>query len=363
MKTIRLFSLKILFLKVFVKFFSGIHAIIPANSWMSISQLYYCSNWTLIYTGIELSQYRHFKLNKIIMIIRKFKMFISIFSKISFIIVMASVTLYIYDLTMGMARMLSPGLIGRQIEGIWHTAVVVYGTEFFFGGGICEAPPGSTMAGRPVQTLNMGVTNKSLDDFKQFLKCISHRFTMTTYHLIKHNCNNFTDECCRYLVNKRIPSHITGLPEDLLSTPLGRQFAPMIESMSSVGTQLGFSLNPTTDYFADYIRHSDFLSDFKDIDSYPSFDEFIQKEGVIVYWDPRDEGFIDKLEILRRVSEKIQLGCVDLLRCFYLAPGSTSAAQIYLQGECINTYPLDELEAALAELDDVRECIKESLSS
>lgn len=276
---------------------------------------------------------------------------------------MASVTLFVYDLTMGMARMLSPGLIGRQIEGIWHTAVVVYGTEFFFGGGICEAPPGSTMAGTPVQRIDMGQTTKSLEEFKNFLRCVSHRFTMTTYHLIKHNCNNFTDECCRYLVGRKIPGHITGLPEELLATPLGRQFAPMIEQMSSVGTQLGSGLNETIDHFADYIRHEDLLSDFKEIDCYPLLDELIQKEAVIIYWDPRDETFIDKLEVLARVSQNIQLGCVDLLRTFYLAPGNTSAAQIYLQGELINTVPIEDIESALEDIQDVRDCIKESLST
>lgn len=45
-----------------------------------------------------------------------------------------NVELYIYDLTSGMAAMMSQLLLGRHIDGIWHTAVVVYGREFFFGG-------------------------------------------------------------------------------------------------------------------------------------------------------------------------------------------------------------------------------------
>lgn len=31
---------------------------------------------------------------------------------------------------------------GRQFDGLWHTSVVVYGQEYFFGGGIQEATPG-----------------------------------------------------------------------------------------------------------------------------------------------------------------------------------------------------------------------------
>lgn len=65
-----------------------------------------------------------------------------------------NVELYIYDMSQGMAKIMSPLLLGkcskfprklqkltfflvcvtgRQIDGIWHTAVVVFGREYFFG--------------------------------------------------------------------------------------------------------------------------------------------------------------------------------------------------------------------------------------
>ena len=37
------------------------------------------------------------------------------------------VEVYVYDLSQGMASQLGSQLIGRPIEGIWHTAVVVHG--------------------------------------------------------------------------------------------------------------------------------------------------------------------------------------------------------------------------------------------
>jgi len=50
------------------------------------------------------------------------------------------VAVHLYDISGGLARQLSPMLIGKVIEGLWHTGVVVYGKEYYFGGGICVGP-------------------------------------------------------------------------------------------------------------------------------------------------------------------------------------------------------------------------------
>ena len=49
-----------------------------------------------------------------------------------------TVTLYMYDITGGMAKALSMSFLGKQIDAVYHTSVVVYGTEYYFGGGICK---------------------------------------------------------------------------------------------------------------------------------------------------------------------------------------------------------------------------------
>lgn len=46
------------------------------------------------------------------------------------------VILRVYDLSMGMAKILSPGILGSTIEGIWHTGIVIYNKEYFYSGGI-----------------------------------------------------------------------------------------------------------------------------------------------------------------------------------------------------------------------------------
>jgi hypothetical protein len=37
------------------------------------------------------------------------------------------VTLFVYDLSQGMARTMAPMLIGRQVEGVWHSSICVFG--------------------------------------------------------------------------------------------------------------------------------------------------------------------------------------------------------------------------------------------
>jgi|EP00360_Condylostoma_magnum_P001347 hypothetical protein len=51
---------------------------------------------------------------------------------------------------------------------------------------------------------------------------------MGNYNVISHNCNNFTDEAMKFLVDKNIPTFITGLPAEIMNTPIGTAFAPMI---------------------------------------------------------------------------------------------------------------------------------------
>ena len=77
---------------------------------------------------------------------------------------MTAVTLAVYDLTQGMAAIMSEGILGERIEGIWHTGIRAFGKEWFFGGGIQSLPIGvfEQTRGLPVSRLDeMGVTTKT----------------------------------------------------------------------------------------------------------------------------------------------------------------------------------------------------------
>jgi len=142
------------------------------------------------------------------------------------------VSLNIYDLSNGMARTFSRQLVGRQIDGIWHTGIVVYGREFYFGGGISYDLPGHTpfgtwtkcvnqFLGPPTKTKELGFTEIPEEMFMELLRDISDRYTERTYNVITNNCNNFTDEVSMLLIGEGIPRDIVDLPKIFMNTPLG----------------------------------------------------------------------------------------------------------------------------------------------
>ncbi|KAL5702698.1 hypothetical protein ACHQM5_027878 [Ranunculus cassubicifolius] len=143
------------------------------------------------------------------------------------------VSLHIYDLSQGLARQLSTTFLGKAIEGIWHTGVVVYGNEYFFGGGIQHAPVGTTQYGTPIKVVDLGFTHVPKELFEEYLQEISPRYTAETYSLLKHNCNNFSNEVSQFLVGVDIPDYILQLPNEVLSSPMGALILPMIQQLES----------------------------------------------------------------------------------------------------------------------------------
>jgi hypothetical protein len=67
-----------------------------------------------------------------------------------------------------------------------------------------------------LKTIELGYTEVPQDIFHGFLDDIKDRFTIDTYDLFTHNCNNFTDECANFLIGEGIPAFITGLPNEVL---------------------------------------------------------------------------------------------------------------------------------------------------
>ncbi|SPO31061.1 uncharacterized protein UTRI_05300_B [Ustilago trichophora] len=142
------------------------------------------------------------------------------------------VKLYVYDLSRGMARQMSLPLTGRQIDGIWHTSIVAWDREYFFGQGISVVYPGTSHHGAPLETFDLGTTSIDRETFEgALLPDLRERFRPQDYNLLSWNCNNFSQEVAQILTGGDIPAHIRSLPQDFLSTPFGQMLQPQIDAM------------------------------------------------------------------------------------------------------------------------------------
>ncbi|KPI88139.1 glycosyl hydrolase-like protein [Leptomonas seymouri] len=151
----------------------------------------------------------------------------------------STVSLYRYDLTQGMARSIGPMLIGRPIEGIWHTSIVVFGKEYYFDGGVgimADSNPGHTRFGTPHSTEVLGQTTKGHDEFFAWTqRQRTSGFGPNDYHLLNNNCNSFSDAASMYLLGRHIPQDVLEMIPTLLSTPMGQMLRPMLEQATAVG--------------------------------------------------------------------------------------------------------------------------------
>ncbi|XP_068107924.1 desumoylating isopeptidase 1 isoform X2 [Hyperolius riggenbachi] len=132
-----------------------------------------------------------------------------------------------------MARRLSPVMLGKQLEGIWHTSIIAFDEEFFYGGGgITSCPPGGTLLGDPDTVVDLGSTEVTEEIFLEYLSSLGESgFSGNSYNLFDHNCNTFSNEVAQFLTGRKIPSYITELPSEVLSTPFGQALRPFLDSI------------------------------------------------------------------------------------------------------------------------------------
>ncbi|XP_075526969.1 uncharacterized protein LOC142559226 [Dermacentor variabilis] len=152
------------------------------------------------------------------------------------------VLLYVYDLSKGLAKELSPALLGKELPGVWHTSIVVHGTEYFFGSaGIDSCPAGKTALQEPDKVVSLGRTELPHDVFLDYMWQLGeYSYKASTYDLFRHNCNNFSQHVAVFLTGNSIPREILELPDDFLRTPMGSTLVPFLERLAiAVDTALG----------------------------------------------------------------------------------------------------------------------------
>uniref|UniRef100_A0A8P0N498 palmitoyl-protein hydrolase n=2 Tax=Canis lupus familiaris TaxID=9615 RepID=A0A8P0N498_CANLF len=123
-----------------------------------------------------------------------------------------------------------------------HTSIVVHKDEFYFGsGGISSCPPGGTLLGPPDSVVDVGSTEVTEELFQEYLSSLGESlFRREAYNIFENNCNTFTNEVAQFLTGRKIPSYITDLPSEILSTqPLPTPGPYLSANSDSVSPELG----------------------------------------------------------------------------------------------------------------------------
>uniref|UniRef100_A0A8C3I8G9 palmitoyl-protein hydrolase n=1 Tax=Chrysemys picta bellii TaxID=8478 RepID=A0A8C3I8G9_CHRPI len=147
------------------------------------------------------------------------------------------VKLYVYDLSKGMARRLSPLMLAPHDLN--------KRTGWFQSKTESALPPkhllkretagwdlGGTLLGPPDSVVDLGSTEVTEEIFLEYLSSLGESmFRGESYNLFEHNCNTFSNEVAQFLTGRKIPSYITDLPSEVLSTPFGQALRPLLDSI------------------------------------------------------------------------------------------------------------------------------------
>jgi len=87
------------------------------------------------------------------------------------------IQLYVYDLSKGLARTISAGLLGIQIDAVYHTSIVFGGIEYVYDGGVKTVQPGKTHLGPPMETVELGRTSLPMDVIMDYLDSLRQIYT------------------------------------------------------------------------------------------------------------------------------------------------------------------------------------------
>ncbi|ODQ67786.1 DUF862-domain-containing protein [Nadsonia fulvescens var. elongata DSM 6958] len=141
-----------------------------------------------------------------------------------------NVKLHVYDLSRGLASQMGLGMVGFQVDGIWHSGVVYNDeVEIYYGNGIQISSSGQTHHGIPLRIIDIGETSVPRDVLKDYLEELQEKYSHNTYNLFENNCNHFSQELVSFLTGKDIPEDVSGLAAKILATPFGQMIRPMIE--------------------------------------------------------------------------------------------------------------------------------------
>lgn len=88
------------------------------------------------------------------------------------------VHLLVYDLSQGLASQMSMGMLGFQLDAVYHTSIELDGLEYVYDGNVVAITPGSSHLGQPVRRLHLGKTNLPIDAIQQYLESLREIYTV-----------------------------------------------------------------------------------------------------------------------------------------------------------------------------------------
>ena len=88
------------------------------------------------------------------------------------------VHLLIYDLSRGMARQMSMGRLGFQLDAVYHTSIMLNGREYVYDGNVVAITPGSSHLGRPLEQLHLGSCQLPMDVIEEYLDSLREIYTV-----------------------------------------------------------------------------------------------------------------------------------------------------------------------------------------
>jgi Ca2+-binding EF-hand superfamily protein len=156
------------------------------------------------------------------------------------------VEILLYDISGGFASKYGALLLGQRIEAV-HSGVLVFGSEYWYGGKVFRSdPPCSKAFGQPLrkpwnielptseyrpdlQVVRVGYTFVTHQEFAVWLteNVISRYTGIQQYDLLTHSCNHFSNECVTFLTGAGLPDKIFDLQKKAL-TPTVRMLRPYI---------------------------------------------------------------------------------------------------------------------------------------
>jgi hypothetical protein len=157
------------------------------------------------------------------------------------------VELLLYDISDGISKRVSWALLGREFEAIYHSSVLVFGFEYWYGGRVFKTrPPCTRCFGNPlaqsdvaplkpstylpdIMSVHLGYTMTTADEFKQFLgKNLAKKYRRDNYDVLKNNCNCFSNEAVGFLTGSHIPEDVLNLPELVMATTTAKFLRPLL---------------------------------------------------------------------------------------------------------------------------------------